>query len=128
MQSIPNFKIPKNRFDRIHKPEEADFLIFDLDNPPQDWIRYIGAHYKHTPDHENIIFVCQQLDQEISEFTLDGNQILYILNRSYKEGYQFYIASTENDMQRMLSTLEINLKKRKQIDKQSTLQALASIR
>jgi hypothetical protein len=129
------FKIPENRFERIRDDkniEKADFLIFDLDQPPENWIQLIGANFKQKPNHQNIIFVQNQPGQDSGVPKLDGKSILSLLQKIYPNGFFFNIARNEDDFRNLLSTVEDKLRASIQSDKaiqdQISVQAMTGMR
>lgn len=131
LQIVEQFNILGDRFDFTKFPKQADYLIFDLDHPPEDWINYIGWQdhlLPGKPYYGTTIFVRLKLagGQESSEVQLDGDTIFKILRKLHPEGYNFNLCDTKEDMLRTLLTLEENRQNQLNIEKMVDRQTLAS--
>jgi hypothetical protein len=121
------FKISGENFERIVKynPETgADFIIFDLSNPPQDWLKYVGGP---LPLLSDIVFVAFEGVTE-----LGGKNILDVVTSSYKyPASHLAICRNQNDLSRALEAIEYKVAEAMQkmtTQKMTTQVTLASVR
>ena len=64
------YQLPNDRFARTTDPEEAEFIIFDLSNLPDDWLNYFGKKDPMYISKRNIPVLFAALSEVIApQFT-----------------------------------------------------------
>jgi hypothetical protein len=125
---IQKFKIPPYQFERVYEPRQADYLVFDLDYPPEDWIRYLG-HQIAEPSYDKIVFVKLEKPHNAEDIHISGNHILSLLYRVRDPHvYEFQVCHTPDDMVRKLGTLLQNDRDREARDARVAEMVMASNR
>lgn len=121
------FTISGENYERLVKynPETgADFIIFDLSHPPQDWLKYVGGP---LPLLSDIVFVAFEGVTE-----LGGKNILDVVTTSYKyPASHLAICKNRNDLSRALEAIEYKMAEAMQkmtTQKMTTQVTLASVR
>ncbi|MGE5225104.1 MAG: hypothetical protein ACM3PY_21925 [Omnitrophica WOR_2 bacterium] len=133
LQVVEQFEILGDRFEYTPYPVEADYLIFDLDHPPADWIKFLGSQEhvsKLKPYYGTTIFVRLQPagGQEPGEVQLDGSSIIKILGKLHPEGYNFNLCSTKEDLVRALVTLDENRQNQLNLEKLVSLLSMTQVK
>lgn len=64
------YQLPNDKFARTTDPEEAEFIIFDLSNLPDDWLSYFGKKEPMYIPKRNIPVLFAALSEDIApQFT-----------------------------------------------------------
>ncbi|MEJ2303922.1 MAG: hypothetical protein P8Y14_20535 [Anaerolineales bacterium] len=115
------FRVKEGQSQAIHEitdnPEEADCLVFDLDQPPDDWLRFLGwqVHLKPNekpPRWETIIFVRTQEPGAPKRVELDGQGIFQILNETEQYDFKMRMCTSLDDLALKLDTIHKDLTSR----------------
>ena len=96
------FGITGDEFRQVDDHKSADCVIFDLSNPPEDWLKYVYLKEREArPAFEQIIFVAFE---GIAQ--LQGISVHDILKRSYGQDPEVW--ETQNALKNMLKRIRTN--------------------
>lgn len=121
VEIVNRFQLKEGDSQAIHEitdnPEEADCLIFDLDQPPEDWLRFLGwqVHLKPNekpPRWETIIFVRTQEPGAPQRIELDGPGIFQLLNETENYDFEMRMCTSLDDLPLKLDTIHKDLTSR----------------
>jgi hypothetical protein len=95
------------RVERVYEGEKADYLIFDLDHPHENWLKYLMNHLpKSRRGIGSILFVTLESKPEINEIELKGNHIVSIISRYYgQESHKFKFCRAKGNLGPLLFTM-----------------------
>jgi len=96
-------------FEQTDDFNEVDVIIFDLEHPPSNWLKYLGGD---TPNLDTTFFVASTQFETIQNTVLNGKNIWDTVKICYSFPPQ--ILHTQQDLANALSRIKYILEKRKE--------------
>lgn len=107
LERIDKYKLDHPNFElvRAAEPQDADYILLDLDNPPPNWINFIGGP---VPRRDNIILVEMGGQPANEEVRLNGGQIFNLIQKSYN--ITFELCRSIEEIHKTLTKIEYDKK------------------